>query len=345
MNSTGLRLIYRNLMLAKRYTSMACQQIVEHPIFEAFILLVIMLNSLKMATDNPLSTVTTLPWAENTFTAIYVTEMSLKILAYGFVLNPGSYLRDSWNIMDFLIVTTSLLPIVVTLNFSVNALRAFRVLRPLRTITKIRALKMIMKTLFYSFSLVMDSIYILLFVIFVFAIAGMQLFSGTLKNVCMDSLTGALTTTLCTSTDNCQLGQLCVKGISSPNFSIYNFDTLLWSALSVFQIISLEGWSLIMESVQMTNGEIYCLYSLLIVFTCEYVLLNMTLAILKYKYAQVKDNVIDEDEKDKEEYEPEFLKKIGVFNSISVLAKPPVLVRVNNPNKHRVGCTRTLPPK
>lgn len=45
----------------------------------------------------------------------------------------------------------------------------------------------------------------------------------------------------------------------------------------------------------MTNGIIYCVYSLLIVFTCEYVLLNMTLAILKYKYAQVKDNVIEED--------------------------------------------------
>lgn len=165
--------------------------------------------------------------------------MSLKIMAYGFVLNPGSYLRDSWNIMDFLIVTTSLLPMVVTLNFSVNALRAFRVLRPLRTITKIRALKMIMKTLFYSFSLVMDSIYILLFVIFVFAIAGMQLFGGKLKNVCMDTLTGAHTSILCTTTDNCQLGELCVKGISSPNFSIDNFDTLFWSALSVFKTITL----------------------------------------------------------------------------------------------------------
>ncbi len=95
----------------------------------------------------------------------------------------------------------------------------------------------------------------------------------------------------------------------------------------------------------MTNGFIYCVYSLLIVFTCEYVLLNMTLAILKYKYAQVKGNVIEEDEEEKEEYEPEFLKKIGVFSNISVLAKPAALVRVNNPNKNRVGCTRTLPPK
>jgi hypothetical protein len=190
-------------MLAKRYTSMACEKIVEHPIFEGFILIIIMLNSLKMATDDPLSTVSSLPWAETSFTAIYVTEMSLKIIAYGFLFNKGAYLRDSWNIMDFSIVVTSLLPLVINLNFSVNALRAFRVLRPLRTITKIKALKMIMKTLFYSFSLVMDSIYILLFVIFVFAIAGMQLFGGNLKYYCMDSLTGAMTTNLCSVDSDC----------------------------------------------------------------------------------------------------------------------------------------------
>lgn len=262
-----------------------------------------MLNSLKMATDDPLATTTNLPWAETTFTAIYVSEMALKIMAYGFLLNSGAYLRDSWNIMDFCIVLTSLLPMVITINFSVNALRAFRVLRPLRTITKIRALKMIMKTLFYSFSLVMESFYILLFVIFVLAIAGMQLFGGNLKFYCMDKLTGAMTTTLCgttAATVDCSPDQLCAKGVGSPNFSVNNFDTLLWSVLNVFQSITLEGWSQIMQDIQLVSGFVYCVYSLLIVFICEYVLLNMTMAILKYKYAQVKGNVIEEEEEEKE---------------------------------------------
>lgn len=179
-----------------------------------------MLNSLKMATDDPLSSTTTLHWAENSFTVIYVIEMSLKIMAYGFLFNKGAYLRDIWNIMDFSIVLTSLLPLFINLSFSVNALRAFRVLRPLRTITKIKALKQIMKTLFYSFSLVMDSIYILLFVIFVFAIAGMQLFGGEMKHRCMELSTGALTSILCSANSDCISSQICAKGISSPNFSI-----------------------------------------------------------------------------------------------------------------------------
>lgn len=131
-------------------------------------------------------------WAEDIFTGIYVTEMVLKICALGFLFNKGAYLRDLWNIMDFVIVVTSLLPMIMTLDFSISALRAIRVLRPLRTITKIKALKMIIRTLFYSFSLVMDSLYILLFVMFVFSIAGMQLFGGKLKYNCMTEETGFL---------------------------------------------------------------------------------------------------------------------------------------------------------
>lgn len=73
---------------------------------------------------------------------------------------------------------TSLLPLVIDINFSVKSLRAIRVLRPLKTITKVKSLKMIVSTLFYSFSLVMDSLYILIFVMIVFSIAGTQLFSG-----------------------------------------------------------------------------------------------------------------------------------------------------------------------
>lgn len=119
--------------------------------------------------------------------------MSIKILALGFLFNKGSYLRDPWNILDFFIVVTSLLPYVMTMSFNVSALRAIRVLRPLKTITKVKALKMIVKTLFLSFSLVMNSFYILFFVIIIFGIAGTQLFSGTLKSRCMEIATGIVT--------------------------------------------------------------------------------------------------------------------------------------------------------
>ena len=49
-----------------------------------------------------------------------------------------------------------------------------------------------------------------------------------------------------------------------------------------------------MMYIQQTKGLIYSLYSILIVITCLYILLNMTMAILKYKYSQVKKNDVEE---------------------------------------------------
>lgn len=186
ISDKGISALYRKLRLFMKYVSMFCNKIVQHPLFEAFILIIILLNSLKMATDDPLATTTNLPQIETAFTAIYVTEMTIKIFAFGFAFNKGAYLRDLWNILDFIIVVTSLLPIIIDIGFSVSALRAIRVLRPLRTITKVKALKMIVKTLFNSFSLVMDSLSILFMIMGIFAIAGMQLFGGFLKNRCMN---------------------------------------------------------------------------------------------------------------------------------------------------------------
>lgn len=47
--------------------------------------------------------------------------------------------------------------------------------------------------------------------------------------------------------------------------------------------------------IQEVKGLVYALYSVVIVVTCLYILLNMTMAILKYKYAQVKANTLEEE--------------------------------------------------
>jgi hypothetical protein len=48
---------------------------------------------------------------ENVFLALYSTEMALKIVGLGFLLNEGAYLRDPWNILDFIIVSSAYLTI------------------------------------------------------------------------------------------------------------------------------------------------------------------------------------------------------------------------------------------
>lgn len=38
------------------------------------------------------------------FLGVYTVEMILKILARGFVADPYTYLRDGWNVLDFIVV-------------------------------------------------------------------------------------------------------------------------------------------------------------------------------------------------------------------------------------------------
>lgn len=42
------------------------------------------------------------PW----FMGIFTLEMMVKIVADGFILHKNSYLRNPWNIMDFVVVVS-----------------------------------------------------------------------------------------------------------------------------------------------------------------------------------------------------------------------------------------------
>jgi hypothetical protein len=42
----------------------------------------------------------------SSFTVIFVLEAALKIVCFGFVGHKYSYLRDPWNVLDFIIVLT-----------------------------------------------------------------------------------------------------------------------------------------------------------------------------------------------------------------------------------------------
>ena len=71
---------------------------------------------------------------EYIFQIIYTVEMVIKIIALGFFAGPHAYLKDVWNVMDFVIVMVSW----VTLFFgdsNISAIRAIRALRTLRTLS------------------------------------------------------------------------------------------------------------------------------------------------------------------------------------------------------------------
>jgi hypothetical protein len=176
--------------------------------------------------------------------------MVLKILAQGFLFNSGAYLRDAWNILDFIIVVSGYVGMILAgggVNLSV--LRSFRVIRPLRTISSIEGLRVIVQALLNSLTLLRDTILVLIFFFLIFAIAGVQLFQGALKQRCFNLETGIMDLGdefLCGGGNSCNPGYECGKSSRNPNFGASNFDNIFYAFLQIFQTVTCEGWTTIM---------------------------------------------------------------------------------------------------
>ncbi|MEQ2252356.1 Sodium channel protein type 9 subunit alpha [Ilyodon furcidens] len=102
-------------------------------LFSLFIMCTILTNCCFMAMSEPAN------WAkylEYTFTGIYTFESLIKILARGFCMGPFTFLRDPWNWLDFSVIVMAMLTEFIKVG-NLQALRTFRVLRALKTISVI----------------------------------------------------------------------------------------------------------------------------------------------------------------------------------------------------------------
>lgn len=98
----------------------------------------------------------------------------VKIIAMGFVVPANSYLRDSWNIMDFLVVMLSWVTTFYK-SSNVSVIRIVRVLRPLRTISSFPALSKLVRILILLTPGMVDIFSLALFVIMLFATIALQM--------------------------------------------------------------------------------------------------------------------------------------------------------------------------
>jgi len=98
---------------------------------------------------------------------------------------------------------------------------------------------------------------LVLFVIIIYAIIGLELFSGILHKTCFNNATGTMVDeddpTLCGGNYKCdeEAGQVCREYWEGPNFGITNFDNFGISMITVFQCVTLEGWTDVLYWVRM----------------------------------------------------------------------------------------------
>ncbi|XP_003370302.1 transporter, cation channel family [Trichinella spiralis] len=206
------------------------------------------------------------------FMGIFTIECLLKIIAFGFVMHKGSYLRSGWNILDFIVVMSgviSMLPFT-TSGVDLRTLRAVRVLRPLKLVSGIPSLQVVLKSILCAMAPLLQ--------------IGIPVAIGNKPFPCTNkSTTGAY---------HCPEGTTCKEQWIGPNYGITSFDNIAFAMLTVFQCITMEGWTNVMYYTNDSQGDTFnWLYFIPLIILGSFFMLNLVLGVLSGEFAKERERV------------------------------------------------------
>uniref|UniRef100_A0A6Q2XTX5 Ion transport domain-containing protein n=1 Tax=Esox lucius TaxID=8010 RepID=A0A6Q2XTX5_ESOLU len=287
-----------------------CQSIIAYKLFDYVVLAFIFSNCITVALERPkimqgsLERVF-LTISNYVFTAIFVAEMTLKVVSMGLYIGDQAYLRSSWNVLDGFLVFVSLIDIVVSMAGGakilgvLRVLRLLRTLRPLRVISRAPGLKLVVETLITSLKPIGNIVLICCAFFIIFGILGVQLFKGKffycfgpdVKNI--------------TNKSDCL--QANYKWVHHK----YNFDNLGQALMSLFVLASKDGWVNIMyhgldavgvDQQPVTNNNPWMLlYFISFLLIVSFFVLNMFVGVVVENFHKCRQNQEVEEAKRREE--------------------------------------------
>ncbi|XP_011786425.1 PREDICTED: voltage-dependent L-type calcium channel subunit alpha-1C isoform X9 [Colobus angolensis palliatus] len=301
----------------------ACISIVEwkYPLpFEIIILLTIFANCVALAIyipfpeDDSNATNSNLERVEYLFLIIFTVEAFLKVIAYGLLFHPNAYLRNGWNLLDFIIVVVGLFSAILEqatkadganalggkgAGFDVKALRAFRVLRPLRLVSGVPSLQVVLNSIIKAMVPLLHIALLVLFVIIIYAIIGLELFMGKMHKTCynqegMADVPAEDDPSPCALETGhgrqCQNGTVCKPGWDGPKHGITNFDNFAFAMLTVFQCITMEGWTDVLYWVNDAVGRDWpWIYFVTLIIIGSFFVLNLVLGVLSGEFSKERE--------------------------------------------------------
>uniref|UniRef100_A0A672IVV1 Sodium channel protein n=1 Tax=Salarias fasciatus TaxID=181472 RepID=A0A672IVV1_SALFA len=275
-------------------------------------------------------------WTKNVeyiFTGIYTFESLVKILARGFCIGKFTFLRDPWNWLDFSVIVMAYLTEFVPLG-NLSVLRTFRVLRALKAISVIPGLKTIVGALFQSVKKLADVMILTVFCLSVFALVGLQLFMGHLKNKCImdpylnftaknesDTMNATNANAsqfnwtefvldknplLCGNSSEagqCPEGYLCIPIGRNPDYGYTSFDSFGWAFLSLFRLMTQDYWENLYQQTLRAAGKPYMIFFVLVIFLGSFYLVNLILAVVAMAYEEQSQATLQEAKEKEEEFQ------------------------------------------
>uniref|UniRef100_A0A8D0QDE1 Voltage-dependent N-type calcium channel subunit alpha n=1 Tax=Sus scrofa TaxID=9823 RepID=A0A8D0QDE1_PIG len=273
------------------------KRITEWP-YPYMILATIIANCIVLALEQHLPDGDKTPMSERLddtepyFIGIFCFEAGIKIIALGFVLHKGSYLRNGWNVMDFVVVLTGILATAGT-DFDLRTLRAVRVLRPLKLVSGIPSLQVVLKSIMKAMVPLLQIGLLLFFAILMFAIIGLEFYMGKFHKACFpNSTVGDFPCGKEAPARLCEGDTECREYWPGPNFGITNFDNILFAILTVFQCITMEGWTDILYNTNDAAGNAWnWLYFIPLIIIGSFFMLNLVLGVLSGEFAKERERV------------------------------------------------------
>ncbi|KAG7390915.1 hypothetical protein PHYPSEUDO_006399 [Phytophthora pseudosyringae] len=276
--------------------------IVSHKLFSGFIMAVIMANTAILALDHypmPTSMDEDLEIVNFALSCVFVVEMVMKLFGLGL----RQYSRDRFNLFDAFIVTMGILETVASppsfmsnnppKKGAVSALRSFRLFRVFKLARDWKSLRELLEMIIRAVASITNFGVLLFLFIYIYALVGVQFFGNTMR-----------------FDDEGYPTPFTLEEFWGGTVPRNNFDTLLWAAVTVFQIITGENWNNIMYYAILGNGMLSCIYFISLVILGDFVLMNLFLALLL-------DNFGDDDEEQAKEKQEETMKlaqKMSVMN-------------------------------
>ncbi|KAG9263881.1 voltage-dependent T-type calcium channel subunit alpha-1I-like isoform X1 [Astyanax mexicanus] len=287
-----------------------CQSIIAHKLFDYVVLAFIFSNCITVALERPKIIQGSLERLFLTisnyiFTAIFVGEMTLKVVSMGLYIGEQAYLRSSWNVLDGFLVFVSLIDIVVSMAGGakilgvLRVLRLLRTLRPLRVISRAPGLKLVVETLITSLKPIGNIVLICCAFFIIFGILGVQLFKGKFFH-CL-----GLDVKNITNKSDCLLANY--KWVHHK----YNFDNLGQALMSLFVLASKDGWVNIMyhgldavgvDQQPITNNNPWMLlYFISFLLIVSFFVLNMFVGVVVENFHKCRQHQEVEEAKRREE--------------------------------------------
>ncbi|XP_074703141.1 voltage-dependent T-type calcium channel subunit alpha-1G isoform X10 [Strix aluco] len=291
---------------------MMCNKIITHKMFDHIVLVIIFLNCITIAMERPKIEPHSaerifLTLSNYIFTVIFLTEMTVKVVALGLCFGEKAYLKSSWNVLDGVLVLISVIDILVSMVSDsgtkilgmLRVLRLLRTLRPLRVISRAQGLKLVVETLMSSLKPIGNIVVICCAFFIIFGILGVQLFKGKFF-VCQGEDTRNIT-----NKSDCT--EASYKWVRHK----YNFDNLGQALMSLFVLASKDGWVDIMydgldavgvdQQPVMNYNPWMLLYFISFLLIVAFFVLNMFVGVVVENFHKCRQHQEEEEAKRREE--------------------------------------------